>query len=320
MHKIQLTQDRLVDLRYDKIFKAVFTQETPASRKALTALLEASLNRRLDVVTVIANEPAARSGSERQIRYDIACSFNGGELANVEMTLWPKGAEARRIEYYLCRLFVSQNLSGTDKDFSDLKRSYQVSILGDNLYHDSHAVHYFEYYNPEQKITLGGQTAIVTLELKKLEHLAEKPPEALSGQERWGLFLRYAAEPERLNLVNRLLEIEEGIAMAGEAILQLPKSQIEEMQRISREKFVIDQRQARHDLERAQQALKQAEQEYGRVQQERDRVQQEHDRIQQERDRVQQERDRVQQERDRVQQELDAVYRENAELKKQLGK
>jgi hypothetical protein len=299
MHKIQLTQDRLVDLRYDKIFKAVFTQETPASRKALTALLEANLNRKLDVVTVIANEPAAQSESDRQIRYDIACAFNDGELANVEMTLWPKGTEPLRIEYYLCRLFASQKLSGMDKDFGDLKQSYQVSILGNNLYNDSYAVHYFEYYDPEQKVGLGGRPAIITLELKKLEYLAEQPLEGTSGQERWGLFLRYAAEPERLGLVNKLLEMEEGIAMAGEAILQLPRSQVEEMRRISREKFEVDQRQARHDLERAQQALKQTQQEY---------------------DRVKQEHDRVKQERDRVKQELDVVLRENAELKKQLGK
>ncbi|MDR2050024.1 MAG: hypothetical protein LBP69_11280, partial [Treponema sp.] len=68
--------------------------------------------------------------------------------------------------------------------------------------------------------------------MKKLEGLAEKPPEELNGQERWGLFLRYAAEPGRLGLVNKLLETEEGIAMAGEAILQLPESQVEEIRRI----------------------------------------------------------------------------------------
>ncbi|MDR2048574.1 MAG: Rpn family recombination-promoting nuclease/putative transposase, partial [Treponema sp.] len=89
MKKVHLTEDRLIDLRYYKIFKAVFTQNTPASRKALTSLLEASLQRRLNIVTVVANEPAAQSETDRQIRYDIACTFNDGELVNVEMTLWP---------------------------------------------------------------------------------------------------------------------------------------------------------------------------------------------------------------------------------------
>ncbi|MDR2768034.1 MAG: PD-(D/E)XK nuclease family transposase [Treponema sp.] len=305
MRKITLTLDRLIDLRYDKIFKAVFTQETPASRKALTALLESCLNRRLDVVTVIANEPAAQSEQKRQIRYDIACTFNNGELADVEVTLWPKGTEPLRIEYYLSRLFVSQNLSGIDKDFGDLKQSYQISILGDNLYADSHVAHWFEYYDPERKISLGGRTAIVTLELNKLEGLVETPPEQMNGKERWGLFLGYASEPGRLGLVNKLLEVEEGIAMAGEAILQLPKSQIEEIRRISREKFEVDQRQARHDVERAKREAEQAKYDLEQVRQEVEQVRQE----------AEQAREALKQ----AKQEQDAALRENARNLKKLG-
>jgi hypothetical protein len=339
MRRVQLTEDRLIDLRYDKIFKAVFTQETPASRKALTSLLEANLQRRLDIVTVIANEPAVQSETDRQIRYDIACTFNDGELANVEMTLWPKGAEPLRIEYFLCRLFASQDIRG--RQFSQLKRSYQISILGDNLYKDRHAVHSFEYYDRERETVLGGRTAVLTLELRKLEDLLEKPLEETSGQERWGLFLRYAAEPERLSLVNQLLEIEEGIAMAGEAILELPKSQIEEMRRISRDKYIMDQRQAEYDLEcakqerdRVQRERDQAKQELDRAKQERDRAKQARDQAEQERDRIKQEQNRAKRERDRAQQELDqakqerdraeqerdAALQEIVELKKQLGK
>jgi predicted transposase/invertase (TIGR01784 family) len=311
MKRVQLTEDRLVDLRYDKIFKAVFTQETPASRKALTSLLEANLQRRLDIVTVIANEPAARSETDRQIRYDIACTFNDGELANVEMTLWPKGAEPLRIEYFLCRLFASQDIRG--REFSQLKRSYQVSILGDNLYKDSHAVHSFEYYDKKRMTTLGGRTAVHTLELRKLEHLIEEPLEGTSGQERWGLFLRYAAEPKRLSLINRLLEIEEGIAMAGEAILELPQSQIEEMRRISRDKYIMDQRQAEYDL-------KCIKHERDQVKHERDQAKHERDQAKHERDQAKHERNMVRQELDTVAQKLDAALYEIAELKKQLGK
>jgi hypothetical protein len=277
MRKIQLTLDRLIDLRYDKIFKAVFTRNTLASRSALKSLLETCLNRQLDIVTVIANEPAVQSETDRQIRYDIACSFNGGELADVEMTLWPRGTEPLRIEYYLSRLFVSQELSGSDKDFGGLKQCYQLSILGDNLYRDNHALHYFEYYDPERKTAFGGRTAVVTLELKKLEHLVETPPEKMRGRERWGLFLRYAAEPERLVLINKLLETEEGIAMAGEAILELPQSQIEEIRQISRDKYIMDQRQAQYDFERMKEEREQVARELAQTARELDLAKQERD-------------------------------------------
>jgi predicted transposase/invertase (TIGR01784 family) len=318
MKKVHLTEDRLIDLRYDKIFKAVFTQNTPASRKALRSLLEANLQRRLDIVTVVANEPAAQSETDRQIRYDIACTFNDGELANVEMTLWPKGTEPLRIEYFLCRLFASQDIRG--REFSRLKRSYQISILGDNLYKDNRAVHSFEYYDREHETALGGRTAALTLELRKLEHLVEKPLEKTSGQERWGLFLRYAAEPERLNLVNRLLELEEGIAMAGEAILELPKSQVEEMRRISRDKYIMDQRQSEYDLRCTKQERDQVKQELDTIKQELDTITQERDMIKREQDTITQERDMITQERDTIKQKLDAALHEIAELKKQLGK
>ncbi|MDR1586499.1 MAG: Rpn family recombination-promoting nuclease/putative transposase [Treponema sp.] len=288
MKRVQLTEDRLIDLRYDKIFKAVFTQNTPASRKALTSLLEANLKRRLDIVTVIANEPAAQSKTDRQIHYDIACTFNNGELADVEMTLWPKWVEPLRIEYFLSRLFASQDIRG--REFSQLKRSYQISILGDSLYKDSHAVHWFEYYDKERELRLGGRTTAITLELRKLERLAERPLEETSGQERWGLFLRYASEPERLSLVNRLLEIEEGIAMAGEAILELPQSQIEEIRRISRDKYLMDKAQDEYDLRCARE----------------------------EADAARRELDAAKRERDAVREERDAALRELAELKKQL--
>jgi predicted transposase/invertase (TIGR01784 family) len=318
MKRIQLTEDRLVDLRYDKIFKAVFTQETQASRKALTSLLEATLRRPLDIVAVIANEPAVLSEIDRQIRYDIACTFNNGELANIEMTLWPKGTEPLRIEYFLSRLFASQDIRGGE--FSQLKRSYQISILGDNLYKDSQAVHWFEYYDRERGIALGGRTAALTLELRKLEGLAEKPLEGTSVQERWGLFLRYAAEPERLSLINRLLELEEGIAMAGETILGLPRSQVEEIRRISRDKYIMDQAQAAYDLRCVKEELGAVKEERDAVQQERDSVKEELGAVQQERDAVQQERDAIKERLDAVQQERDAALREIAELKKQLGK
>jgi hypothetical protein len=299
------------------VFKAVFTQDTPASRNALKALLESSLNRRLDIVTVIANEPAVQSEPDRQIRYDIACTFNGGELANIEMTLWPRGAEPIRIEYYLSRLFVSQKLSGT-RDFADLKRSYQLSILGDNLYKDRHAIHYFEYHDPERKTVFGGRTAIVTLELKKLERLTGKQPETMSVQERWGLFLRYAAEPEQLGLVNRLLEIEEGIAMAGEAILQLPKSQIEEMRRISREKYEVDQRQARNDLKRAEEECRRIKEECKRVEAERRQAETALKQTEAERKQAEAEREQAEAARKQAELERDAALQELAAFKKRI--
>jgi predicted transposase/invertase (TIGR01784 family) len=148
MKTIHLTPETLLDPREDSVFKAIFTKDTPASRGALKSLVSAYLHQELDVLTVIANEPPVQNKEDRQIRYDIACVFNDGEKVDVEMTLYPGKFEARRMEYYLARLYCSQELKG-DPDYAGVKRSYQISFLGENLFNDNVIVHPFEYHDRE---------------------------------------------------------------------------------------------------------------------------------------------------------------------------
>jgi len=74
LYAIQLSEnDDPLDIRYDNIFKAVFTRETPASRGALSSLISALIEETVTVETVIANEPPAATTGEKRIRFDIAC-------------------------------------------------------------------------------------------------------------------------------------------------------------------------------------------------------------------------------------------------------
>ena len=47
----------IIDLRYDIAFKAVFAQNNPKSRKALSGLLSACIGREVSVIALNANEP-----------------------------------------------------------------------------------------------------------------------------------------------------------------------------------------------------------------------------------------------------------------------
>ena len=69
--------DNPPDIRYDHIFKAVFTRDSPCSKGALSALISALIHRKVIVDTIVANEPALRSTFNRAIRYDIACQTSG---------------------------------------------------------------------------------------------------------------------------------------------------------------------------------------------------------------------------------------------------
>jgi predicted transposase/invertase (TIGR01784 family) len=247
MKTIRLTPETLLDPREDPVFKAIFTKDTPASRGALRSLVFAYLGRELDILTIIANEPPVHTSADRQIRYDIACVFNNGEKADVEMTLFPGKFEAPRMEYYLARPHCSQELKG-DPDYAGVKRSYQISFLGENLFKDTGMRHRFEYYDRENDIRLDGRTKLVVIELRKVNRLSEEPLERLSGEERWALFFQSASDPGKLGLVNRLLETEEGIAMAGQTMIEITPEEKAYFLQMSRDKYKFDEWARRREL------------------------------------------------------------------------
>jgi predicted transposase/invertase (TIGR01784 family) len=239
MKTIHLTPETLLNPCDDPVFKAIFTKDTPASRGALRSLVSAYVHQELDILTVIANEPPVHNKDDRQIRYDIACVFNNGEKADVEMTLHPGKFEIQRMEYYLARLHCSQELKG-DPSYAGVKRSYQICFLGANRFNDAGILHNFEYYDRGHDISLNGQTKLVVIELKKAERLSVKPLEGLSVEERWALFFQSASKPGKLGLVNRLLESEEGIAMAGQTMIEITPEEKAYFLQMSRDKYQFD--------------------------------------------------------------------------------
>ncbi|MHC6204363.1 PD-(D/E)XK nuclease family transposase [Breznakiellaceae bacterium SP9] len=112
MEIVQFTEDDdLIDICYDNVFKAVFTKGTPESRGALNKLLEALLGRKVEVITITANEPPVDDTRERQIRFDIQCRFETTELANIEMTLTPLKRYVWHImqaSYFVVRIYAAR--------------------------------------------------------------------------------------------------------------------------------------------------------------------------------------------------------------------
>jgi len=120
---------RILDIRYDPVFKGVFTRDTAKSRGALSGLISALIGRTVTVETIIANEPPADDTRQRYLRFDIACKTGKGEPVNVEMCFNPDASEPVRLEYHVARLFTGQDIHGKDKTYDDLKETYQIAIL-----------------------------------------------------------------------------------------------------------------------------------------------------------------------------------------------
>ena len=242
MNQIWLSDtDDLIDIRYDNVFKAVFTKNTPASQGALSKLTSALISREVTIITITANEPPIEDTGDRQIRFDINCRAENGELVNVEMSLNPDPFEPVRLEFHAGKLFSGQNIRGRDKSYNDLKQSYQIAILAKEYFFDDEAViHTFEYYDSEHKVSLNGKSRIITMELSKLDKVVEKPVEEMSPAEHWGVFFRYLTDKAKRCKINGIIELEEGIAMASEVLMTISRDEIERARLMSELKYELD--------------------------------------------------------------------------------
>jgi predicted transposase/invertase (TIGR01784 family) len=233
--------DDLIDICLDNVFKAVFTKNTPESQGALSKLLSALIGRELVVVAISANEPPIDSIRDRQIRFDINCKAEDGELVNVEMSLNPDTFEPIRLEFHAGKLFTGQDIRGKDRNYGDLQESWQIAFLvRGRFFPDADFFHIFEYYDPVRGISLKGRSRIITLELSKVERVGEKAVTEMTAQEHWAYFFRYLTDKGKREKINELVEYEEGIAMASEVLISISRDEVERVRLMSEYKYVVD--------------------------------------------------------------------------------
>jgi predicted transposase/invertase (TIGR01784 family) len=234
----------IINICQDGVFKAVFTKDTPESGKALASLLSAFIGKELTVLSITTNEVPIDDTRQRKIRYDISVKFNDGELANIEITVNPQPAENIRMEYYAARLYVSQDIRGKKRSFKDLKPTYHLSIIENRaVFNDKAWHHKFVYYDPEQNITLGGRTAIITVELTKLKKIVEKTPAEMSRQEKWAVYFGYYTDTERQGLLREIEALEEGIKMAETVMNGFTQTELENLRQLSLDMQELDRQE-----------------------------------------------------------------------------
>jgi predicted transposase/invertase (TIGR01784 family) len=220
--------ERILDIRYDPVFKAVFTRDTPKSKGALSDLISTLIGRAVKVETITANEPPIDDLRQRYLRFDVACKTKKGELVNVEMSFNPDSCEQVRLEYYVGRLFSGQEIHGEAKNYNDLKETYQITILAKTkFFPDEHLTHNFLYYDPNTGVPLDGKTRIITVELVKTKPIANKPVGEMTNAEAWAVFFQYLTDEDKSGKIIEIINREEGIAMAVETLVNITKDEIE---------------------------------------------------------------------------------------------
>ena len=258
MNTIQFSEaDELLDLRYDHVFKAVFTRDSEASRMALSDLISNLIGRVVIVKTITANEPPIDNVKDRRMRLDISCAAVTGELVNIEMSFDHGSFVPERFEYHEAKLFIRQDIHGKGKSYSDLKEAWQITILSkDRFFPDKELIHTFRYYDDVNGVSLNGKTRIVIMELVKAKRIIEKPADKMSGYEAWAAFLRYLTDYKKRAKINEIVQAKEGIAMASEAIVRISDSDRKYFLRLSEEKYILDQRMREKQAKRREEAIR----------------------------------------------------------------
>jgi predicted transposase/invertase (TIGR01784 family) len=242
MNTIYLDEaDDPINICYDNVFKAVFTRETPESQAALSRLVSAITGRTLSVLSITANEPPVDNIRDRQIRFDIPCKAEDGELVNIEMSLNPDTFELVRLEFLAGKLFTGQDIRGSEKTYNDLKSAYQIAILAKgHFFADDSFLHSFEYYDAARGIFFGGRSRIITVELSKAERFVEKPVSEMEGAEMWAVYFRYLTDRSKRGKMNEVIAREEGIAMASKVLITISKDEVERARLMSEYKYEVD--------------------------------------------------------------------------------
>ncbi|MDR2581399.1 MAG: Rpn family recombination-promoting nuclease/putative transposase [Fibromonadaceae bacterium] len=236
-----LENDKPLDIRKDNVFKAVFTKQTYESRTALSKLVSALIGRDVTIDTIVANEPPIDSLGERKIRFDINCVAENGERINVEMSFHPKPYEPVRLEYHASKLLTTQEISGIEKGYNDLKQTYQIAILAKRrFFADKEIFHTFLYYDPVHNVSLEGKTRIITIELSKVKTIAKKPIEDMEPSELWAFYFQNLTKAGKCDKINEILNKSEGIAMANEVLMRISREEEERIRIMSEEKFIKD--------------------------------------------------------------------------------
>jgi len=113
-------------------------------------------------------------------------------------------------------------------------------VAKERLFEDEAFFHAFEYYDPVRCVPLNGKSRIITLELSKLEEVAEKPVGEMDKKEIWAFYFRYLNDKNKRGKINEIMEREEGIAMASEVLMTISRDEVERARLMSEYKYQVD--------------------------------------------------------------------------------
>ena len=219
MTKITNKSFHILNPRLDPNFKAIFTQNTQASKIALKSFLSAAIGRDVREATVVQNEDAALYKFQRSVDYDINCEFADGTKAQVEMQGFDQQYDyGKRAEYYAARLVSSVMEVGDD--WNSVAQAYQISVLDFAFDRgNTNPIHHYQMADLSDGARLSGRLNVIFMELPKLPKLTSvEEVKNLPTLLKWCKFLKEADNPKSQDLIREIVRSEDGIMNAKDTL------------------------------------------------------------------------------------------------------
>jgi len=210
----------------DRIFKLLMT--SPDALPTLLFVSSAIVNRPVTNVLVRNTELPVTDTEEKVERFDLNCIIDDDTQADIEMQSSrmkeEKGGDHSNLKarsiYNLCDLHSSQSSKG--KAYNSLVQSYQVMFCGYTVFpHRKDFINTFSMRHDTDNGLLHDAVHSTFIELSKLKKVLKKPVEHMTDMECFSVFLRYASNPVYREVVNRVIESREGLAVAGELLMNI---------------------------------------------------------------------------------------------------
>ncbi|MDE6900118.1 MAG: Rpn family recombination-promoting nuclease/putative transposase [Oscillospiraceae bacterium] len=230
----------------DRVFKLILT--SPEAKQGLMNLISSIIGRTVVDVVLLPNELAPGDTEEKAERFDVNCKIDDGSQINLEMQashmIEDLDGQHRNLKgksvYYLTDLHSSQPAKGLRR-YDRLARSYQITFCSYTIFPNTQD--YMNSFSLRHDTTgelLSDAISLTFVELSKLSEVVKKPVCDMTDLDKWSVFLQYAPDLEHREIVNKVIESEEVLQVAGDLLMNISKNERERAIYRSRRKFQTD--------------------------------------------------------------------------------
>ena len=230
----------------DRVFKLILT--SPEAKQGLMNLISSIIGRTVVDVVLLPNELAPGDTEEKAERFDVNCKIDDGSQVNLEMQasymVEDLGGQHLNLKgksiYYLTDLHSSQPAKGLRR-YDRLARSYQITFCSYTIFPNTQDyVNSFSLRHDTTGELLSDAINLTFVELSKLDEVVKKPVSDMTDLDKWSVFFQYAPDMEHREIVNKVIESEEVLQVAGNLLMSISQNERERAIFRSRRKFQTD--------------------------------------------------------------------------------